>query len=174
MVKELLLANKITKYIKTRQTVRQSCDFRNIKNIGMIINLADLRDVSEIEMLKTELNTQNANVQMIAYVTDTKKIPDYFILKNIHYFTSKDIGASGRILTKKLQDFADQEFDVLYVVNSKKNNYIDLVTSVSRANFRMGPHQKDRKDMYELSIELGEYSTDLLISQLRTYSKIIS
>lgn len=174
MVKNLLLESKITKYIKNRQTVRRSVDFRSIRNIGIIINMADLNDVSEIDTLKTQLNTENAQVQMIAYVTDVKRIPDYFILKNVQYFTSKDIAASGRILVKKLQDFVDQEFDVLYVVNSKKNNYIDLVTSVSRAGFRMGPHQKDRKDMYELSIELEEYSTDLLISQLRTYSKIIS
>ncbi|HTF81153.1 MAG TPA: hypothetical protein VL947_05495 [Cytophagales bacterium] len=174
MVKKLVLTSKISKYLQDKHPVRKSIEYSNVRNIGVIINMQDLTDVSEIDRLKTQLSTEHSNIQVIAYVTDTKKLPDYFILKNIHYFSSKDISTTGKILAKKLQDFVDKEFDILYVVNSKTNNYIDYVSSLSKANFRMGLYQKDRKDMYELSIELEKYSTDLLISQLRTYSKIIS
>lgn len=174
MVKKLFLRSKITNNLKNREYIRKSVDYTGVRNIGIIINLSDLNDITEIERLKSQLKVENCNIQLITYVTETKNLPDYFILKNVQYFSHKDISASGKILSSKLKDFIDQEFDYLYVVNSKNNNYIDFVVSLSKAKFRMGLYQKNRKDMYELNIELEKYSTDLLISQLLTYSKLIS
>ncbi|OUS00703.1 hypothetical protein A9Q86_08050 [Flavobacteriales bacterium 33_180_T64] len=157
------------KYINKLLTAR-SVAVSNVKmsTVGLILNVSEFSDFEVFRSFFKSLEIQQAKVKIIAFVEDPKDSNELWDT----YFNPKDFGWKGKINNSDLQTFIDTKFDVL--ISFYKASYLELnlITALSKANFKVGLTNEDQR-LYDLIIDVKPKEFSLFKDELKKYLTVL-
>ena len=139
-----------------------------MKKVGVILNVAEFSDFEAFRQYFKTLGIQQANTKIIGFVEDPKDSNDLWDT----YFNPKDFGWKGKINNIDLQAFINTEFDVL--ISYYKGNQIELnlITAVSKADFKVGLTNHDDR-FYDLMIDIKTNQFSVFKTELKKYLTVL-
>lgn len=140
-----------------------------MKTIGVILNTSEFSDFEAFRSFFKSLGIQEANTKIIAFVEDPK---DSNVLWDT-YFNPKDFGWKGKINNIDLQTFIDGEFDVLISFYRTSHLELNLITALSKANFKVGLSNEDER-LYDLMINVEPKQFSVFKDELKKYLTVLN
>ncbi len=139
-----------------------------MKKVGVILNVSEFSDFEAFRQYFKSLGIQQANTKIIGFVEDPKDSNDLWDT----YFNPKDFGWKGKINNIDLQTFIDTEFDVLISYYEANVLELNLITAVSKADFKVGLTNHDNR-LYDLMIDIKTKEFSVFKSELKKYLTVL-
>lgn len=115
------------------------------------------------------MGLHEAKTKIIGFVEDPKDVNNLWDT----FFNPKDFGWKGKINSIDLQTFIDTEFDVLISYYQEKHMELNLITAVSKANFKVGLTNHDKR-LYDLIIDLKVSQFSTFKNELKKYLTVLN
>ncbi|RKE95076.1 DUF6913 domain-containing protein [Ichthyenterobacterium magnum] len=158
------------KYInKLLNARRVAVSNTKIDSVGVILHLSEFSDFEAFRAYFKSLNIQHAKLKIIAFVEDSK---DANLLWDT-YFNPKDFGWKGKVNNIDLQTFIDTKFDALISYYKDDVLELNLITALSKANFKVGLTTKDDR-LYDLMIDVSPKNFKLFKTELTKYLTVLN
>lgn len=139
-----------------------------IESVGIIVNLSEFDDFEIFRIFFEELNL-NPNKIKIAGFTDDPKLVEF---SNELLYSEKQIGWRGKIKDNGLKTFINTPFDVLISYYKNDNLELNLISALSKANFKVGISNNDER-LHDLIIEVDTKEIDIFKQEFIKYLTIL-
>lgn len=139
----------------------------NGKFPSILIMVGEEKNEDLKEILANELEIPLTNIELLKFCNKIIKEE-----KVESEFSGDDFGWFGKIKNETIQKLVNKECDVLLNYSSG-NLYIDYLTSISNAKFKVGYSNNDAR-LYDLMIDVNEPSVAVFNSELKKYLKILN
>jgi len=159
--KTLSLQKNITLILKSRTKNFQSA---KVTSIGVIFDYESYYNYDFFQELISELGVMKNKIRFIAMIANEKNRPNswdsFFSLENFDW-----LGKPNNI---EIDEFLDQPFDLLISYYSPNKLELNLVTALSKANFKIGINNEDSR-LHDLIINVEPSKTDVFRIELLKY-----
>jgi len=158
------------KYINNILNSRNvTVDSRKIESIGIILSFDEFNKHETFTSLFKELKIMENKTKFIAFITDEKLTPNSWDA----FFNPKNFGWSGKIDNVELQEFVNTEFDALISYYKEDSLELNLVTTLSKANFKIGISGNDER-LHDFIIDVKPDQIELFKMELIKYLKVLN
>lgn len=137
-----------------------------VSSIGVILNSNEFSDLESFRKFFKDIDIKANRTKIISFVDDEKSITNTWD----SYFYPKQFGWNAKITNVDLEEFINTPFDVLISFYTKTNTELDLVTSMTKANFKIGISDKDSR-LYDLIIHTNTSNLKLFTKEVVKYLK---
>ena len=142
---------------------------KKIDTVGVILNLSEFSDFEAFRGFLKTLEIQVNKVKIIAFDADEKNVNQLWDT----FFNPKDFGWKGKINNTELQSFIDTEFDALISFYKQDVLELNLITALSKANFKIGLSNEDSR-LYDLIIDVKPNNFNLFKQELKKYLIVLN
>ena len=160
-IRTLSLQKNITLILKSRIKNFQS---GKVSSIGVIFDYDSYYNYDFFRNLMKDLGVKDNKVRFIAKVDLEKNKPNswdsFFSLDNFDWL--------GRPKSVEIDEFVAQPFDVLISFYKPNQLELNLVTALSKANFKIGITNEDTR-LHDLTIDIEPENTDVFKTELIKY-----
>lgn len=158
------------KYINSILNSRSvNVDARRIESVGVILNYDEYNNYDEFRNIFKSFGVLENKVKFLTFITDEKLAPNSWDA----YFNPKNFGWNGKINNVEVQEFVNTEFDALISFYKEDNLELNLVTTLSKANFKIGISNKDER-LNDFIINIKPHQIDLFKHELIKYLKVLN
>ena len=159
--------------LKTRKRVKSVFSFESSKTIGVVFKTDTQSDFELVKRFLHFLTEQDNKVVALCFV-DSKKVPDYYLLrKGFNFFSRADLSFFFVPKTQFIIDFIDKPIDMLIDLSTDNNFPFQYITSLSKAKFKIGKLQKDRNSL-DVMIDISKTNNvESLIEQIKHYVPVL-
>ena len=158
------------KYInKILNSRKASVHERRIESVGVILNLDEFSDYDQIRMLLKTIGVKDNKVKFMALISDEKSAPNTWD----SYFNPKDFGWNGKVNNIELVEFINTPFDALISYYKQDNLELNMVTTLSKANFKIGISGRDQR-LNDFIINIEPKKVDLFNAELIKYLRVLN
>lgn len=159
----------VKRYLKNNLKSSKSIVFtKDLKSVGLLI---DESKFDESENLVSEIIAQGIDeqcIKVVAFRNTLDKKESY----SFSVFEKNSINWNGKIKDAALLEFSSKEFDLLISYYDTNNEILEMVTSLSKAKFKVGFEASERK-LNQLVIKTNLQNYKLFIFELFKYLKSI-
>ncbi len=159
--KTLLLKKNITKILKSRT---KNFHDGKVNSIGVIFDYDSYHDYIFFQDLMTDIGVMKNKTKFIAMIDLEKDRPNswdaFFSLKNFDWL--------GRPKSVEIDEFVNQPFDVLISYYNSNKLELNLVTALSKSNFKIGLTDDDAR-LNDLVIHIDPLKTDIFKTEIIKY-----
>ncbi|MBT8260969.1 MAG: hypothetical protein HKO92_01375 [Flavobacteriaceae bacterium] len=142
---------------------------KRINSVGILFNLAEFSDYDVFKKFIKSLNVKDNKVKFIAYIEDEKDTLNSWD----SYYYEKDFGWKGKVNNIELQEFINTKFDLLISYYTVNRYELNIVTALSKANFKVGIAIHDeRLNDFIVKVKPNEFVT--FITELKKYFKVLN
>lgn len=156
----------INNILNSRRVV---ADSRKVESIGIILSFDEFNNYEAFKSLFKEIKILENKVKFIAFITDEKLTPNSWDA----FFNPKNFGWKGKIENVELEEFINTEFDALISYYREDLLELNLVTALSKANFKIGISSKDQR-LHDFIIDVETDQIDLFKMELIKYLKVLN
>ncbi len=171
MILKGLKRNAIRKNVEAHLGKRQARpqSISSLKTLAVLIDASQSVNIVSLLKLANELGVKSERLKVIGYKENQKELDED---KEAAYYSDKSFGISGAIKSRSLQEFINEEYDVL--INFYEEDLIELnyVAAASKAKFKVGFAAVDNR-INDLIIGATTNDTNLFIAELKKYLKIL-
>lgn len=139
-----------------------------IESVGIVVNLSEFDDFEMFRIFFEELKL-NPNKVKIAGFTDDPKLVEF---SNELLYSEKQIGWRGKIKDNGLKTFINTPFDVLISYYKDDNLELNLISALSKANFKVGISNYDER-LHDLILEVDTKEIDIFKQEFIKYLTIL-
>ena len=165
-IKKIFFKKHITKNLKNR-TMFDVND--SLTTIGFLVNEEDNIDFEIFFDISSTLGVHQKDIKIFSFIDIKTKTPT--LIQNRIY--SNHFNWRGEINNKNALDFLNTKLDVLVSYYSTKNNYLNLMTSKSKAKFKVGFNGVDDR-LFDLIINIDPQKNLDVKSELLKYFKVLN
>ncbi len=141
---------------------------KNVQTIGLLIDESNFEHSEALLKELTLYGIAEENIKVVAHRGNFKEKESY----SRPTFGKKHINWRGEITEDFLSEFVNSEFDLLLSYYNVENSILMLITSQSKAKFKVGFSSVDQRlNRWMINTELGNYK--LFVSELFRYLKNI-
>lgn len=155
----------INKLLSRRKPILSS---DKIAFVGIVINLNEFDDFEAFRIFFGDLKINPNKIKIAAYTDDSKLVSTSIEL----LFSPKDFGWKGKVKNNELETFAKTKFDALISFYKEDNLELNMVSALSKANFKIGISDKDER-LHDLIIDVKPQEIDLFEKELIKYLTIL-
>ncbi len=140
-----------------------------IDTIGVVLNIGEFNDFEALREFAKTLKVHPNKIKIIAFTEDEKEVEASREL----LFSKKEIGWNAKIKSPELQDFLNKEFDALLGFYNEDNVELNLITALSKANFKIGISGHDER-MFDFIIETQSNNFNVFKDEFIKYLNILN
>jgi len=146
--------------------------FKNesINSVGIILSLDEYHDNETFKTLLKEIGVNQNSIKIITFISDEKESD---VNSWDSCFIQKDIGWKAKINNAELQRFVDTKFDLLISYYNDDNLCLNLVTAISKSNFKVGISNYDSR-LNDLIISVKSKEIKVFKTEFIKYLKILN
>lgn len=148
---------------------RDIADSRKIESIGIILSFDEFSNYDEFRSLFKEIKILENKVKFVTFITDEKSTPNSWDV----FFDPKNFGWNGKIDNVELEAFVNTEFDALISYYKEDLLELNMVTALSKANFKIGLSTKDER-LHDFIIGVTPDQIDVFKMELIKYLKVLN
>ncbi len=158
---ELKYANRVRLPIKF--------NFENVKTVGILFDTTNAEDYELIKRYVTYLREYTKKVKVIGFYS-TKHIPALTYSKlEYDFFSAKELNWFGKPSSHIIDNFIDEEYDLLVDLNIHDHFPLRYIAALSKAKFKVGKFKED-ETIYDMMIECDDTKTvKYFLRQIDTY-----
>lgn len=116
-------------------------DTNKVKKVGVLVSIEEPIDYNMFRTLSEDLGIEENKVEVIAFTSEKKT--ENCLFKPT--YNSKDLGWKGGMRHQELQAFVNTEFDVLISYYKQGITGLKLITTASKAKFKVGVLTEDER-----------------------------
>lgn len=155
----------INKLIGSRKAALTS---KKIESVGIILNLSEFDDFEKLRIFFEGLSINPNKIKLVGFTDDLKLMESSIEL----LYTDKQIGWRGKIKDNALTSFINSSFDVLISFYKEDILELNLVTALSKANFKVGLSNNDER-LYDLILNVNPNNFDVFGNEFVKYLSIL-
>ena len=156
----------INNILNNRKT---SVDDRRIKSVGVIFNNDEFKNYDQLRSIFKSIGINENKVKFITFITDEKSRPNSWDA----YFYPENFGWKGKIEGADLDEFINEPFDALISYYQSDHLELNLATTMSKANFKIGISSKDER-LYDFIINIEPNQINIFKNELIKYLKVFN
>lgn len=165
-LKEKSNQNHINKLLNSRTVAIHK---RKIESVGVVLNYNEFVDFESFRVFFKEVGILSPKTKIIAYVNDENATDTLWDTK----FNKNDFGWNGKIKNTELQTFLDTDFDALISFYKQNILQLNLITTLSKANFKIGISNTDHR-LYDLIVDVETKNFPLFKAELKKYLIVLN
>lgn len=159
----------IQKFINKQVNFRASeISSSKIESVGIVLNQSEFDDFEKFRIFFEDLKLNPNKIKIVGFIDDPKLVGSSIEL----LYSSKQIGWRGRIKNNELQSFLNTPFDVLISYYKNDNLELNLITALSKANFKVGLSASDER-LHDLILDVKPKEFDLFKVEFIKYLTIL-
>lgn len=140
-----------------------------IESIGVILNLSEFDGFEAFRELANDLKINPNKIKIIAYTEDQDLVRNSREL----LFSNKQIGWNTKIKNPELHQFLNTSFDALCCFFNNELPELQLVSALSKANFKIGLSGNDDR-LFDLIINTSSNQFNIFTKELKKYLNILN
>jgi len=150
-------------------------NFTNSQKVGVLFKTDSFTDFEYVRKFLQYLTENENKVIALCYV-NSKRIPDYYLLKKgFNYFSRNDLTVFFIPDNPVVDDFINMPFDILINLSLFYCLPVHYITSLSKAKFKIGPFIENHDDCYDFMIDIQKDRTiKNLIDNIKHYIPVIT
>jgi hypothetical protein len=148
---------------------KSSVDDRRIKSVGVIFNNDEFKNYDQIRSIFKGIGINENRVKFITFIDDEKSRPNGWDA----YFYPENFGWKGKIEGGDLIEFVDEPFDALISYYQNDQLELNLATTMSKANFKIGISSNDER-LYDFIINIEPNQINIFKNELIKYLKVFN
>ncbi len=142
-----------------RQRKPSRFNFDAIKTVGILFDATNPEDFELVKRYVIYLREHRKKVKVIGFFS-TKQIPELVYSKlEYDFFSPKELNWIGRPASVIIQNFMDEEFDLLMDLNINDHFPLKYISALSKANFKVGKYNEKEVDVYDMMIDSDNTKT---------------
>lgn len=159
--------NSIKKYMDQLLAARKvAVNSNKVSSVGVILNSNEFSDLESFRKFSKQVGINANRTKIISFINDEKSITNSWD----SFFYPKQFGWNGKISNVDLEVFINTPFDILISFYAKPNLELDLVTTLTKANLKIGITDKDSR-LYDLIIHTKTNDLQLFTKEVVKYLK---
>lgn len=163
-LKKYFLKKQIEKNLKDNESAK---NLGNLKTVGLLVNAHEFENTEVLNSLVDALEILNKDLKLIFYKEEKRSLPTF----EQNNFSSKDFNWKGVLNKGAIEEFLDRDYDLFIGYYSKKNSYLDYITSRAKAKLKVGLNHKDER-FFDIVFKININDFSLFKSELTKYIKI--
>lgn len=163
-LKKYFLKKQIEKNLKENVSGK---NLSELKTVGLLVNAQEFENIDAFNSLVNSLEIFNKDLKLIFYREEKRSLPTF----EQNHFSSKDFNWKGILDKPAVEEFLDREYDLFIGYYSKKNLYLDYVTSRVKAKLKVGLKPKDDR-LFDIIFKLKTSEYSLFEKELAKYINI--
>ncbi len=144
-------------------------DERFIESVGIILCFDEFKDYDAIRKIIKSIGILENKVKFITFITDEKLTPNNWDA----FFNPKNFGWKGKVNGVELEAFINTEFDALISYYKEDNLYLNIITALSKANFKIGISSKDNR-LNDFIIDVKPDQVGVFEEELFKYLRVLN
>lgn len=160
-IKQVISNGYIKLELKDNPRVRTPIrfDFNTIKTVGILFDATNPDDFELVKRYVLYLREHRKKVKALGFFS-TKQIPDLAFSKLEYDFCStKDLNWFGKPSSMVIQNFIDEEYDLLIDLNINDHFPLKYISALSKANFKVGKFNEKGLEIYDMMIDSDNTKT---------------
>ena len=145
-------------------------NFSEIKTVGILFDAANPEDFELIKRYVLYLREHRKRVKALGYF-NTKQIPPMAYSKlEYDFFSTKELNWFGKPSSVVIQNFIDEDYDLLIDLNINDQFPLKYISALSKANFKVGKYNENEMEIYDMMIDSDNTKTlKYFLRQVDTY-----
>ncbi len=151
-IREKIFVRSLNEKIKNRlQGKRRGLNFDKSRTIGILFDATNMENRNLVLEYAEQLRSQKKQVKLLGFF-DSKMKDENFTFR---HFNRSDIDWAFRPKGSNVEEFMNQQFDVLINLNTSSTTSTEYISALSKANFKVGPFT-ERTICYDLMIDTDQ------------------
>ncbi len=139
-----------------------------IESVGIVLNLSEFDDFETFRIFFGELKLNPNKIKIVGFTDDPKLTESSIEL----LYSDKQIGWRGKIKNNELLSFLNTPFDALISYYRNDNLELNLITALSKANFKVGLSNKDER-LHDLILDVETKDFEVFKQEFIKYLTIL-
>jgi len=140
-----------------------------IQSVGIIFNYNNFQDYDFFKLMFTDLGVSLNRIRFISFINSKDDLPNSWDA----FYYKEDFDWSGHCKNPEVSEFVDIPFDLL-ISYYKPNKYeLNIVTAMSKANFKIGLSMDDKR-LHDLIIDVNPKNLNTFTSEIIKYLKTLN
>lgn len=154
---------------------RQVASLNEAKSFGIIFDSGNKEDFELVKKYVNYLKEMKKKVKVVGYFS-AKEIPEMTYSKlEYDFFTDKDLNLFRIPSNTFVNNFMEEEFDVLINLNIYNHFPLKYIGAMSKAKYKVGRYSEENKKYYDMLIECqDDKSFKYFLRQVDTYLSMIN
>jgi hypothetical protein len=155
-IKQYFYKRALAEATGKQKPTRSITNIRDAKTVGIIYDSRDAANDATIAQYAEQLRKLGKQVEILGYVSDKKTESK----PGIQVLHSKNTSWTGVPADAAAEAFAAKNFDLLLACFIGSNPALEYIAATSKAKWRVGVYSKEKTELYELMVNMGD-KTDL-------------
>lgn len=174
------IQKKIGQYILKRELLHFSrkktlFNIEDAKTFAILYDSSDKENIDLVKKYVLYLKELRKKVKVVGYHS-LKNIPEFTYSKlEYEYFSRNDLNWYLKPAGVFLDNFINEDFDVLIDLNITDQFPLEYIASLSKAKFKVGKYSLRKKDTFDMMIEMDkDKSFKFFLRQVDIYLSMIN
>lgn len=175
---KLSLANRSLKQeilSSGRTRIPNKFSFDKVKTVGILFDATNVEDYDIVKRYVVYLREHLKKVKVIGFFS-TKEIPALTYSKlEYDFFSVKELNWLGKPSSVIIQNFIDEEYDLLIDLNIHDHFPLKYISALSKAAFKVGKYDENDTEIYDMMIDADNTKTvKYFLRQIDTYLTMLN
>ncbi len=165
-IQQRFLRKLTDKNLKNRDTSNLN---EAVKTIGFLVDEELFNDFEKLYVISEKMGLKRKDVKIFTFMRVKKKTPSL----RQNQINNKHFTWKGEIHHQNANEFLEMQLDVLVGYYNSKNDYLDVMMSCSKAKFKVGFSETDKR-LSDLLISVNPLEVDQFGQELIKYLKVLN
>jgi hypothetical protein len=158
-----------------RKTLPNIFNFDKIKTIGILFDATNTEDYEIVKRYVVYLRGHQKKVKVLGYFS-TKEIPALTYSKlEYDFFSTKELNLLGKPSSPVIQNFINEEYDLLIDLNIRDYFPLKYISALSKAAFKVGKFDESDTAFFDMMIDADNTKTvKYFLRQVDTYITMLN
>jgi effector-binding domain-containing protein len=169
-IKNSIGAYFLRQEMATLNRERSMISLEDAKSIGIIFESGDKEDFELVKKYVLYLRELKKKVKVIGYFSGGATPAFTYSKLEYDFFSKKDLNWFNKPSDKFVSNFMEEDYDILIDLNIHHHFALRYIAGISKARFKVGPHEPGGEKIYDLMIEGAQgKGLKFLLRQVDTY-----
>ena len=176
-IKQSIANNALKKEVLSSARTRtpNKFNFDKIKTVGILFDATNTEDYEIVKRYVVYLREHQKKVKVIGFFS-TKEIPSLTYSKlEYDFFSTKELNWMGKPSSVVIQNFINEEYDLLIDLNIHDHFPLRYISALSKAAFKVGKYNEKDTEIYDMMIDADNTKTvKYFLRQIDTYITMLN
>ena len=155
----------LKKHLKLKSHKALVCNIKEAKSIGILYDATHVFSFEAVRDLTNELSNKTKKIKVLGYVDSKQMIDHYLYRKGFEFFTRNHLNWYNKPESDAVNEFINQEFDILLDLNLEHIYPNIYILAFSKAKFKTGVYSKGQ-ELLDFMIDIEKEKTSMKNLQL--------
>jgi len=158
-----------------RKVLQNKFNFHGVRTVGMLFDASNPEDYELVKRYVVYLREHAKKVKVMGYFSK-KQIPALTYSKlEYDFFSAKETNWFGKPTTHIIDNFIEEEYDLLIDLNIHDHFSLKYITALSKAKFKVGKYKEEDESIYDMMIDADNTQTlKYFLRQIDTYITMLN